>query len=87
MCQIRNSMKWSLLALTALCVCGMSAAELKPATVAAFDRYIQQTEQRLDARKSFLWADESAERVRRARQGEVVVDPTGAKPLTETSDG
>jgi hypothetical protein len=55
------------------------AAELKPQTVAAFDRYVEQAEQRLDGRKSFLWAGESAARARRVRQGEIVVEPaTGA---------
>ena len=62
-------------------------ADLKPATVAAFDRYIHQTEQRLNARKTFLWADESPERNRRVRNGEVVVEPTGARPVLETTDG
>ena len=31
------------------------SADLKPATVEAFDRYIGQVEQRLSARKVFLW--------------------------------
>jgi hypothetical protein len=64
-----------------------SAADLKPATKAAFDRYIQQTEQRLNTRKDFLWADQSPERQRRIRGGEVVVEPTGAKPVIEITDG
>ncbi len=64
-----------------------SAADLKPATVAAFDRYIQQTEQHLNGRKSFLWADESAERHTRVRNGEVVVEPTGSKPVIDITDG
>jgi hypothetical protein len=63
------------------------AADLKPATVAAFDRYIQQTEQGLNGRKSFLWADESAERHTRVRNGEVVVEPTGSKPVIDITDG
>ena len=62
-------------------------ADLKPATVAAFDRYIQQTEQRLNQRKTFLWADESPDRSRRVRNREVVVEPTGAKPVIEITDG
>jgi hypothetical protein len=53
-----GSMRW--LAIVALAVSPLSAAELKPQTVEAFDRYIKQTEQRLQARKNFLWADESA---------------------------
>ena len=63
------------------------AADLKPATVQAFDRYISQTEQRLAARKTFLWSDESAERTRRVRAGEVVVEPTNGKALQEVPDG
>ena len=62
-------------------------ADLKGPTVEAFDRYIRQTEQHLNTRKSFLWADESPERARRVRAGEVVVEPTGANPLIEVSDG
>ncbi|HUI57356.1 MAG TPA: hypothetical protein VLY04_20410 [Bryobacteraceae bacterium] len=66
--------------------CG-TAAELRPPTVEAFDRYIRQTEQRLDARKTFLWADESPARAQRVRQGEVVVEPTGAKALIDVPNG
>ena len=62
-------------------------ADLKPATVAAFDRYVEQAEQRLNQRKTFLWADESADRERRVRAGEAVVEPTGARPITEVTDG
>jgi hypothetical protein len=62
-------------------------ADLKPATSAGFDRYIQQTEQRLNQRKTFLWADESPDRSRRVRGGEVLVEPTGAKAIVEVSDG
>ena len=70
-----------------LAVGALTAAELKPQTSAAFDRYIRQTEQRLDARRIFLWADESADRARRARQSEVVVEPAGDKPLIPVPDG
>jgi hypothetical protein len=66
---------------------GILAVDLKPATVQAFDSYIQQTEQRLSQRKPFLWSDESADRAKRVRAGEVVVEPAGAKPLTEIRDG
>jgi hypothetical protein len=72
--------------LTVLGPC-LPANDLKPATVAAFDRYIGQTEQRLDARKPFLWADESPERRNRIHAGEVVVEPAGAKPVTDVGDG
>jgi hypothetical protein len=82
-------MIWRLIPILLLAVGAQfsSAAELKPATKAAFDRYIQQTEQHLNSRKDFLWADQSAERERRIRSGEVVVEPTGAKPVIEINDG
>jgi hypothetical protein len=64
-----------------------SPADLKPATVETFNRYIGQTEQHLNVRKSFLWADESPDRSRRVRKGEVVVEPAGANPVTEVKDG
>jgi anti-sigma-K factor RskA len=47
--------------LGALSVSGARAVELKPETVQAFDRYIRETEARLQQRLSpdakFLWAD------------------------------
>jgi len=61
--------------------------DLKPATVAAFDRYVQQTEQRLNQRTTFLWADESPDRSNRVHHGEVAVEPAGAHPITEVADG
>jgi hypothetical protein len=64
-----------------------SSADLKPATVEAFNRYILQTEERLSARKSFLWADESPKRHRRVRDGEVVVEPAHGKPIIDVTDG
>ena len=63
------------------------AAELKPATVGEFDRYIRETEERLAGSKVFLWADESPDRARRVKAGEVVVEPFCGKPVTEVSDG
>src|SRR5258706_11164829 len=65
----------------------LAAAELKPQTLEAFDRYIRQTEERLDARKNFLWADESADRARRLRQGESVVEPYGKNPVSNVPSG
>jgi hypothetical protein len=65
----------------------LGAADLKPQTIEAFDRYIRQTEQRLDGRKDFLWADESADRAQRVRQGQIVVQPFGARPDMDVADG
>jgi hypothetical protein len=75
-------------ALLLIC-CGQcaGAGDLKPATVEAFDKYIRQTEQRLSERKTFLWVDESADRNRRVREGAVVVEPTGAKPVIDVTGG
>lgn len=55
-----------------------TTAELKPATLQAFDRYIQATEARLDGqvkgRGSFLWADASPERLKQVRAGQVLAE-------------
>jgi hypothetical protein len=63
------------------------AAELKPQTMAAFEQYVQQTEQRLGERKSFLWADEVPERSKSVLQGDVVVQRVGAKPTPAAGGG
>ena len=78
-------MRWILPAL--LLAGSLQARDLKPQTSEAFDRYIRQTEQRLDERKTFLWADESPDRARRIKAGEVVVEPTGAKPEIAVPNG
>jgi hypothetical protein len=78
-------MRW--IAAAILAATPAMAADLKPETVAAFDRYIQQTEQRLDSRKGTLWADGNPDRVRRIRGGEVVVEPFHAKALSEVPHG
>ena len=56
--------------------------ELKPETVQAFDRYIGETEKRLDPRLApgakFLWADEDAQRADRVRQGQVAIENRAA---------
>ena len=65
----------------------LGAAELKPRTVIAFDRYIQQTEQHLEGRAQFLWTDESPDRAQRVRRGDVVVEPAGPRAVTEVPDG
>jgi len=71
-------MRW--IAIAALFALSAAAAELKPVTTEAFEQYARQTEARLDAAKGALWADESAERARRVRGGEIVVQPVNAKP-------
>ena len=55
------------------------AAELQPATLAAWDSYRNQAdaqlEERAEGRQPFLWLNDSPERVARVRHGEVVVAP------------
>jgi hypothetical protein len=63
------------------------AAELKPKTVEAFDRYIRDTELRLAASKVFLWADQSADRARRVKAGEVLVEPFRGQAVTPVPGG
>jgi hypothetical protein len=71
-------MRW--IAVAALCALPAAGAELKPVTAEAFNQYIRQTEARLDAAKGALWADQSPDRARRIRAGEIVVQPFNAKP-------
>jgi len=58
-----------------------NAASLEPATLQAWEQYIESTnsrmEQRLSPGKSFLWVDEAPERLARVRKGEVVISPVG----------
>jgi hypothetical protein len=59
------------------------AAELSPETVTAWDRYIQAQNARVAANSradSFLWSDQSPDRVRHLRQGEILVAPLGENP-------
>jgi hypothetical protein len=74
-------------ALLALLPPAAAASDLKPQTLAAFDQYVRETEDRLNASKTFLWADESPDRAARIRGGEVVVVPFHAKPETHVKDG
>jgi hypothetical protein len=80
-----GAMRWTvfavLLALPAL------AADLKPKTVEAFDRYVREAEQRQGESKPFLWADEAEDRVRREKAGEVIVEPFRGKAVTPVPNG
>jgi hypothetical protein len=56
------------------------AAELKTETVAAYERHLRAREAEAAARlrpeRNFLWIDDSPERKKRVRKGEVVVEPS-----------
>jgi hypothetical protein len=58
----------------------LSAADLNPQTLKAWDEYIQETNslmnQRVAGTTPFLWIDEAPRRRERVRQGEVLVEPT-----------
>jgi len=60
----------------------MNATELKPETTKAWDEYIRGANARVTGRvhgAHFLWTDESADRLQRVRQGEVVVSHVGER--------
>jgi hypothetical protein len=59
----------------------LDAAELKQETEQAWDDYVQTANSRMQERlrpgASFLWVDESPERISQVRAGEIVVAPIG----------
>ena len=64
--------------------------ELKPATLQAFERYVQSAESALDQRVNtpgFLWLDGNAARRSAVQRGEVVVAPVSANGDTAVPDG
>jgi len=67
----------------ALVLCGLlvpaaQAVELKPETVQAFERYIRETEARIEPRlrsaDKFLWADEDPRRIAEVRAGQIAIE-------------
>lgn len=64
-------------------------AELKPATVEAFDRYVRRTEaaleERVNGKRNFLWVDDSPERRNEAPQGKVLLEDRS--PCAEVPGG
>jgi len=74
-----------------LCISGARAAELKPETVQAFDRYARDAEARLEQRLRpggrFLWVDDAPDRARQARAGQVVVENRSGQDSTPIPGG
>lgn len=67
-----------------------AATQLKKQTLQAFDRYVGATETRLEQKRhngSFLWVDESADRLKEVRQGQVVTRPWSGKGDLDVPDG
>jgi hypothetical protein len=64
--------------------------ELQPATVQAFERYIQTAESKLDQRvntPAFLWMEGDPSRKSHAQRGEAVVEPMSGNGDTAVPDG
>jgi len=76
--------------ITLVMLASAMAASLKKETVQAFDRYIRTTEAKLEQQRNsgqFLWVDSSPERVKLARQGQVVIEPLVGKGDTDVPGG
>lgn len=71
----------ALLILTLLAAPALRAAELRPETLAYWEQYVQSADQAMQARlrpgHAFLWIDESPERRRQVRDGEILVSGVG----------
>lgn len=68
----------------------LTATELKPRTVQAFDDYIRRLESRLDEQSKgagFLWADQAPERAAQLRQGQVLAESVTGKNALSVPDG
>jgi hypothetical protein len=67
------------------------AAELKPETLQAFNRYVKSAEARMDQQQrsggEFLWMDSSSERKAAARNGAIPVSPWNTTAEIEIPDG
>jgi hypothetical protein len=67
-----------------------TAAELKRETLQEFERYSRATETRLEQKRAsgpFLWTDESPERRRQVREGQVLTQPWTGKGDLDVSSG
>jgi hypothetical protein len=82
----RNRILWTVLTAVLLIMAASlssKASELNAETVTAWDRYLQVQNARVTAQAhgtSFLWTDESPDRIRRLREGEIVISPLGQNP-------
>ena len=67
------------------------STELQPATIAAWQDYVRSADIRMQARldtdKRFLWIDETTDRARRVRRGEIVVMPMAGQGTRDAPDG
>lgn len=78
------------IALALIAALPAAGAALKQETVQAFDRYIRTTEARLEQQRrsgTFLWVDQSPERLKQVRQGSVVIQPWNGKGDIDVPSG
>jgi len=80
------------LTLTVASVPGLlSAIELQPGTLKAWDEYVRSADLRMQARlggqRPFLWTDESPDRKLRIRRGEILVAPVVGHGTQNVPDG
>jgi hypothetical protein len=68
-----------------------SAVDLKPETLQAWGAYVRAAEVRMEERargqRPFLWVDENTDRVQRARDGEILVEPGNGDSPHSVSHG
>jgi hypothetical protein len=79
----------SVISLALLFSGAVNGAELRPVTAHAFEEYLAEANARMVERThgTFLWIDDSKERLRRVRAGEVVVAPMQPKMPIPVSHG
>jgi hypothetical protein len=77
------------LALCCFAASHVHAADLQPETVRAFEKYIRETEIRLDQRlpSKFLWLDDDAQRATQVRAGQVAIENRGGHGMLPVPGG
>src|SRR6202035_2425896 len=69
----------------------VNAASLEPATLKAWEEYVESAngrmEQRLSPGSVFLWVDEDSERLEKVRAGQIVVSPVGPQSPKKVPSG
>src|ERR1700682_1727325 len=69
----------------------INAASLEPATLKAWEEYVEaanvRMEQRLSTGNDFLWVDEDSERLAKVRAGQVLVSPIGPQNPKKVPSG
>lgn len=84
--------KWCGLALLLAGIPGLlSAIELRPGTLRAWDDYIGAADARMESRvegqQAFLWAEEAPERMARLQHGEILVSPVAGHGTRNVTNG